>query len=177
MAFGWHYILVIGAVLLLITAFVLAPRDSSFQVVVTPPEQSTNITLPSLEWGAAFTTISWSGAVPSAAVQLFYCQKSICPYENASSLLTGRTNWTEFYGDTGSSGSISDYWNNNNPLPYIHFLVAAEGFSGSLTITVSTVYHNPGNPLLISGMLPWEIVGVVLGGFFVCFAAYWKIRR
>ena len=180
MAFGWHWLIVAGVIVLSVSALVEAPGDSSYTTTVAHEGESTNVTLPQLLLGAGFMTISWSGDLPGTSVSLFYCSLSSCPYSNWSELSTGRTNWTEFYGDTGSSGSISDYWNNANPLPYTKFLVSANGFPGVLSLTVSVIYHNPSAAngwLQPSGATTWEFVLGMVGGALVGLGTFRKLQR
>lgn len=176
----WYVLPLIGIALVLLAASYLAPKNESFSLTVPEKEGATNLTLPQLVWGSAFMTVSWSGAPASAEVSLFYCGSGMCPYENSSTLYTGRTAWTEFYGESGGNGSISDYWNNASPVTSTHFLVVATGVSAALPVLVSTAYHNPGpgySWIEVSGLVAPEVIVTVTGILVVALGMYLRIRR
>lgn len=176
----WYVAPLVGLAVFGFAALCLGPPDSTFTIEVPESAGSANLTLPALVWGSAFLTISWSDAQSTTGVSLFYCADSSCPYANASQLFTGRTTWTEFYGESGGNGSIQDYWNNANPITSTHFLVAATGFSGVLPVLVHTVYHNPGPGLAwveFSGLVAWEVVVAGIGVLIVALGLYARILR
>jgi len=175
----WYVIPIAGLIVVAAAALALAPTDTSASLQIPAQNGTANLTLPKLDWGSAFLTVSWAGAPASTQVELFYCAIATCPYENASNLSTGRTTWTEFYGESGASGSISDYWNNANPLTSIHFIVAATGVPNPLSVQVATVYHNPGpgySWIEVSGGYAVELGVAVVGALAVALGFYLRIR-
>jgi hypothetical protein len=125
-------------------------------------------------------TVSWQGAPTSTEVSLFYCPNQTCPYVNSSGLFGGRSAWHEYYGESGGVGSISDFWDDQNPIPFTHFLLAGSNFGFSLQVTVTVLYHNPGpgtSWLEFSGLLWPESIVATVGVAVIVVALVYRVKR